>query len=102
MGLCVIEIKTKSALTTINDLEKNIAQDGSNFNVCNVGTVKFKELVKEPAYRSQICQHAAATGIKNVLLVYSLPGGLIKKIVLVQLLSHHLSNLLNFQKMVAD
>ena len=78
-GLCVIEIKTKTALTTINDLEKNIAQDGSNFNVCNVGTAKFKELVKEPAYRSQICQHAAATGISNVLLVYSLPGGLIKK-----------------------
>ena len=46
LGLCVIEIKTKSALTTINDLEKNIAQDGSNFNVCNVGTAKFKELVK--------------------------------------------------------
>ena len=94
----MIEIKTKSTLSTINDLEKHIAHDGSKFTVCNAGTRKFKDVVKEPAYRSQICQHAAATGIKNVLLVYSIPGGLIKKMVLVQLLSHHLSNLVNFQK----
>ena len=49
-GLCVIEIKTKSTLSTINDLEKHIAHDGSKFTVCNAGTRKFKDVVKEPAY----------------------------------------------------
>ena len=96
-GLCIIEIKTKSSITTITDLEKSISKHDSNFSVCNVGTNQFQEQVNEPAYRTQICQHAAATGIKNVLLVYTLPGALIKKLVLVKFCSHHLTNLVNFQ-----
>ena len=102
MGLCVIEVKTKSALAAINDLEKDISIDGSNFNVCNIGTPKFKELVKEPGYRLQICQDVAVTGIKNVLVVYLISGVSFKKIVLVQMLAHHILSLLDFQKWLQE
>ena len=83
IGLCSIEIKTKSVLITVNNLEKHILADSSNVNVCNVGTIRCKDLVEEPTYQSQICQHMTATGLKNVLLVYSISGALIRKIVLV-------------------
>ena len=90
VGLCIIEIKTKSVLITVDDLEKHILEEGSNFNTCNVGNIRFKQLAKEPAYWSQIFQHDTAAGLKNVTLVHSIPGTLIKKIVIVIFWLHHL------------
>ena len=80
VGLCIIEIKTKAVLTSINDLETIILEDGSKLTFCNIGNLRFRELIKESVYRTQICQHAAATGLKNILLVYLIPVILIKKI----------------------
>ena len=46
-------------------------------------TNEFKHLIPENSYRSQICQHAAALGLDYILMVYSAPGALPKKMVLV-------------------
>ena len=48
-------MKTNTDLTTVNDLEKQILEDSSKFNVYKVGTIILKELVNEPVYMSQIC-----------------------------------------------
>eukprot|EP00804_Cyclotella_cryptica_P030264 CCRYP_017121-RA/>CCRYP_017121-RA protein AED:0.38 eAED:0.37 QI:0/0/0/1/0/0/2/0/159 len=48
----------------------------------NAGTSEFKTAISEAGYRSQVCQHAAATGINNVLMVYCAPGALVKQMIL--------------------
>ena len=56
-----------------------IALEGSNFSECKIGGQNdIKRLIPEPVYRTQICQHAIATQIPYVLMVYSLPGALVK------------------------
>ena len=53
MSLCVIEIKTKSSLSVIHDLEASIEIEGTNFSLCEVGLQDdIKRLIPEPAYRT--------------------------------------------------
>ena len=80
ISLCVIEIKTIESLSVIHDLEMAIEIEGSNFSECEVGVDnEIKKLIPEPAYRRQLFQHEVATQIPYVLMVYSLPGDLVKK-----------------------
>ena len=53
--------------------------------------------MKEPSYRSQLCQHATATQLHYVMIAYAIPGGLIKRIVLIKFNSTQLSSLLQYQ-----
>ena len=55
---------TKSALSVIHDLEAAMEIEGTNFSLCEVGIQEdVKRLIPEPAYRTQLCQHAVATQI---------------------------------------
>ena len=96
IGLCVLEIKTKGAETTAKELDHTIYSLGGKFHVCKAGTDDFRKYIREPSFRSQLCQHAAANQLQYGMLVYALPGGFIKFIVLVQF-SIQLKNLLKYQ-----
>ena len=41
---------------------------------CDSGTQEFRNAIPDNAYRSQVCQHAAALGLEYILMVYCLPG----------------------------
>ena len=62
VGLCVLEIKTKASENAASDLAQQVMAEGRNFVVCNAGDEEFKQAILENAYRSQVCQHAAALG----------------------------------------
>ena len=79
VGLCVLEIKTKASENTASDLAQQVMAEGRNFVVCNAGDEEFKQAIPENAYRSQVCQHAAALGLSYVLIVYCTPGALPKQ-----------------------
>ena len=97
LGLCVLEIKTKNTVTTATRLDHDIAKLGGPFNDCNAGDIAFKKYVPEPAYRSQISQHACVTGLKYAMIAYSIPGGIIKRIVLVRYKANMLVYLSSYQ-----
>ena len=78
VGVCVLEIKTQSALGTIDAVYRQ-SLNGKQFVECFTGTVLFKTSVSDPPYRSQVCQHATAIDVEFVLIVYSLPGALPQK-----------------------
>ena len=82
LSLCALEIKTRSALGTVNDLYRQTLNSGK-WTECDAGTEEFKLAVPDNAYRTQICQHAAALGLEYVMLAYCLPGGMPKRLVLV-------------------
>ena len=70
--------KTKSSLSVIHDLESSIEIEGTNFSLCEVGLQDdIKRLIPEPA---QLCQYATATQIPYVMMIYLLPGALVKKL----------------------
>ena len=56
--------------------------------------------MKEPAYRSQICQHACATQLNHVMIAYAVPGGVIKRIVIVIFSDVQLQCLLKYQSIM--
>ena len=97
LGLCVLEIKTRNTVTTATKLDYDIAKIGCSFKECYAGGMEFRTYVPEPAYRSQISQHACVTGLNFALIAYSIPGGLIKRIVLVRYKTHMLTSLLSYQ-----
>ena len=102
LSLCVVEIKTKSSLSVIHDLEAAVELDGTSFSVCEVGIDDtIKRLIPEPAYRTQFCQHAVATQIPYVLMVYSLPGALVKKLVLLHFNDQFLKAILSLESVLA-
>ena len=78
----MLEIKTKDTTKTVTKIDEDIAHFDSKFNECKAGTTKFKVFVKEPSYRSQLCQHATATQLNYVMIAYAIPGGVIKRIAL--------------------
>ena len=81
IGLCVLEIKTQSALGTIDAIYRQSLN--GKFVECTAGSVLFKTSIADPPYRSQVCQHATAIDTQYVLIVFSLPGALPQKMVLV-------------------
>jgi hypothetical protein len=101
IGLSVLEIKTRSALGTVSVLYKQ-SLDGNNWVKCQAGTPLFKEAVPDPAYRSQLCQHATALDVQYVVMVYSVPGGLPMKIVLVEFSKEQRHTLVTLQQLIAD
>ena len=98
--LCVLEVKTQSALGTVDAVYRQ-SLNGNKFTECSSGTALSKESVREPPYRSQICQHAAAL-VERVLIIFSLPGALPQKMVLVTVLDEHRHTLLILQQIVAE
>ena len=99
-GLCVLEIKTHSALGKVDDLYR-MALNGNKFTECCAGTPLFKRCVPDPPYRSQICQHATAI-VNRVLLVYSVPGALPQKMVLVTVSNEQQATLKSLQQILAE
>jgi hypothetical protein len=51
---------------------------------CKAGTPLIKEAVPDQAYCSWLYQHATPLNLKYVYMVYSVPGGLPVKMVLVE------------------
>ena len=100
-SLCVLEIKTRGSVNTLDGQEARILQSGSWLMV-DAGTDEFKKSIPEPAYRSQVCQHAAATGINTVLLVYCVPGALIKQMVMVNVSEDHCCTILERQSRITE
>ena len=56
-GLCVLEIKTYSALGPVDAIYCQ-SLNGNKFTECSAGTALFKSSVRDSPYWSQICQHA--------------------------------------------
>ena len=101
IGLCALEIKTRSALDAADALYKK-SLDGNKWTECSADTPALKQAVPEPAYRSQLCQHATALGLMRVLMVYSVPGGLPMKMVLLTVSREQRHTLLTLQQLAAD
>ena len=100
IGICVIEIKTRASENTVDALTESVLRGGL-FTECVTGTELFERVIPDNAYRTQICQHATALGVDNVLMVYSLPGANVKKLVLVGVSVEHRYELLKFQTLLA-
>lgn len=100
VSLCVLEIKTRSALGTVDALCRQ-SLGGNRWTECNAGSSLFKEAIRDPPYRSQICQHAAALGINRILMVYSLPGALPRKMVLVNVSDAQRGTLVTLQQLLS-
>ena len=100
IGLCVLEIKTQSAFGTVSAVYLQ-SLNGNKFIECAAGTPLFKDSVRDPPYRSQICQHATAI-VPRVLIVYSTPGGLPQKMVLVTLSEMQRHTILSLEQILAE
>ena len=84
LGLCALEIKTRNSVRTATKIDEDIVNIRGSFKECNAGSIEFENYVKEPACRSQLCQHACAMQLKFVMIAYAVPGGVIKRIVMVK------------------
>ena len=80
-GLCVLEIKTQSALGTVYCVYRR-SMNGNRYTECSAGSSLFKQSVSDPPYRSQLGQHGTAL-VQLTLIVYSIPGDLPQQMVLV-------------------
>jgi hypothetical protein len=100
-SLCVLEMKTRGAVATVDEVECRTFES-SRWVVVMAGTDEFKRSIPEPAYQSQVCQHAAATGIEYVLMVYAAPGALIKQMVLVYVTENQQMKLVDLQSQVTS
>ena len=90
-----LSYRMQSALGTVDAVYRQ-SLNGNKFTECSSGTALSKDSVREPPYRSQICQHAAAL-VERVLIIFSLPGALPQKMVLVAVLDEHRHRLLILQ-----
>ena len=97
----MIEIKTCSAVSNIDALYRQ-SINGNKWIECSSVTSEFKLAVPDPAYRSQLCQHCTALGLKCVLIVFGVPGGLPKMMVLVSVSEEHRYNMFTLQQIVAE
>ena len=91
-------MKTRGSENTVDTLLEQVRNEGAWIE-CNTGTDLFKTAIPDPAYRSQVCQHAAALGLEYVLMVYSVPGALPQKMVLVHLSSEQIQALVRLQRL---
>lgn len=95
-------MKTRTTSRTATQLnEVNIA-DNVQFRCCRAACYEFKKLITEPTYRSQICQHACSKQLNFVMMVYAIPGGIIKRIVIIMVANDQLKTLGRFQKNIQD
>jgi hypothetical protein len=101
--LAAIEIKTKTSAETMRDLDDHIGKTGGeSFVECEAGTPEFRDFIPEPSFRSQLCQHATSLGLNKVLMVYSVPGGVIKRVVLVHVSEAHQNAFLKLQHFLVE
>ncbi len=59
-------------------------------------------MIPDASYRSQIGQHAAALGLEYVMMVYSVPGALLKRIVQVRFSEEQRNSLVQVQKVLCE
>ena len=100
VSLCGLEIKTKSAVDTTAALYEQTLRSGKWIE-CDSGTEEFRRAIPDNAYRSQVCQHAAALGLDYILMVYSLPGSHPKRMVLVRICAEHRAKLVKIERMLS-
>ena len=96
LGLCVLELKTKTTKRTATQLDNINVKEGNQFKCYRVGSLEVKQLVEEPTYCSQICQHACAKGLNYVMMVYVIPGGIIKRIAIIRFTNYQVNKLSTF------
>ena len=90
-------------MSVIHDLEAGIEIEGTNFSLCEVGFEDdIKRLIPEAAYCTQLCQHAIATQITYVMMIYSLPGALVKNIVLLHLYDQLVKAILSLESLLVN
>eukprot|EP00986_Skeletonema_menzelii_P000633 scaffold176_cov69-Skeletonema_menzelii.AAC.1 len=100
LSLCGLEIKTRSAVNSTAELYKKTLKSGK-WVECDSGTKQFREAVPDHAYRSQICQHAAALGLDYVLIVFCLPGSHPMRMVLVRVCEEHRAKLVKIERLLS-
>eukprot|EP00984_Skeletonema_dohrnii_P032459 scaffold26691_cov108-Skeletonema_dohrnii-CCMP3373.AAC.1 len=100
IGLCVLEMKTKGSENTTDELIRQVLNGGA-WGECISGTDEFEMAVPDPSYRTQLCQHATALNLEHVMIVFSLPGAQVKKIVLVHVSAEHRVDILSLQRLLA-
>ncbi|EJK70714.1 hypothetical protein THAOC_07905, partial [Thalassiosira oceanica] len=101
IGTCILEIKTHTGEEAVTNLANDIIEVGE-FTETTVGTEEFERAIPNPAYRSQVCQHGAAGGVDFVLIAFCLPGGLPKRMVLVNIPSPARDPILELEKSLMD
>ena len=99
-SLCVLEMKNRGSEKTTDALIERVLRGGSR-GECISDTEEFELAVPDNGYRTQLCQHATALGVDHVMMVYSLPGAQIKKMVHVTVSAEHREDLLHFQQIHA-
>ena len=68
-----------------------------SFEQVTTGTDAFEEAIPHPPYRTQVVQHATALQLDYVLLVFSVPGAMPIKMVLVQVSAEHRRSIAKYQ-----
>ena len=101
LSLAALEMKTRTSSGTATELEEEIHSIGE-FKEVDAGTNEFRNAVPNHAYRTQICQHATCLCLDYVLLVYSTPGGAIKRMVLLSIKEEQRNTLFETQKFLVQ
>ena len=99
--LCVLEMKTRGSTNTVDALTREVENNGK-WVECDAGTPLFRTSIPDAAYRSQVCQHAAALGLNKVMLVYSVPGAFVQRVVLVTVSDRQINTLVSLQKVLGE
>ena len=100
VSLCGLEIKTRSAVKATADLYVQTLRSGE-WVECDSGTEEFRKAVPDNAYRSQVCQHAAALGLDYILIAYCLPGSDPKRMVLVRVSEDHRAKIIRIERLLS-
>ena len=101
LSLCVLEMKTRGSEKTIDELSMEV-EDNGDWIECEAGKPLFKTAIPDASYRSQVGQHAAALNLEYVMMVYSVPGALPKRIVLVRISEVQRNALVHLQKVLGN
>ena len=94
-------MKIQCAVNTVDDVERRVL-NSSQWVMVNAGISEFKTVIPEARYRSHVCQHEAATGINNVLMVYCTPGAMVKQMIFVHISDEQQRSLRMFQSLVTS
>ena len=101
LSLAALEMKTRTSSGTATELEEEIQSIGA-FKEVNAGTNEFRNAVPDHAYRTQICQHATCLSLDKVLMVFSTPGGAIKRMVVLSINEEQRNTLFQTQKFLVE
>ena len=99
VSLCALEMKTRGTENTTDALIEAVL-NGGEWGECVTDSQEFEDYIPDPSYRSQVSQHATALNLDYVMIVFSLPGALVKKIVLVTVSAEHRGTLLKLSDWV--